>query len=442
MLTLAISLLSSFAIATMWSWITVPNSDVPRIRRYQAVAHQPRIHFLYGEDASVKASRKMQPNLNFPDSKTDDVHDGWQPVDYSRAVCQPMADWQLQSFPTCNLVHEASLLAAMMPMDDDLNVLGRGWFRTTWKLDTAFDSLVLKTLRIEREYKREYYELHRRDAMVMERLTSSPFVVSVFGMCGNSAFNELADFPFPGVQSLEVFNRRMRGQEGPTVSRIKLRMAASVAVGLADIHGIDSNTRASVAHYDLNPRNIALFSGGKPKLNDFNVAELLHINPTTNETCGFLSRLHEPWWRAPEEMNTNKSVSVLIDEKVDVYALGNVLFHTLTTHSPHGKMIASRVDSVRAEVAAGTIPPMMEPYSSSNNTAIVAVREAIAMCYHRDPTQRATAQEVADHLMDAYMKLVDTNPNIPLSPTVAVQPMSNTSEDSSEDGDGVIEDKG
>lgn len=61
-----------------------------------------------------------------------------------------------------------------------------------------------KTLRLEREFKPEYYELHRRDAVAMERLTRSPFVVNVFGMCGNSALNELADFPYPGVQSLEV----------------------------------------------------------------------------------------------------------------------------------------------------------------------------------------------------------------------------------------------
>ena len=47
------------------------------------------------------------------------------------------------------------------------------------KQKSLVESVVLKTLRLEREYKREYYELHRRDALAMERLTYSPFVVNV-----------------------------------------------------------------------------------------------------------------------------------------------------------------------------------------------------------------------------------------------------------------------
>ena len=66
---------------------------------------------------------------------------------------------------------------------------------------------------------------------------------------------------------------------------------------------------------------------GSPKLNDFNVAEFLTYDPETNKPCGFRSRLHEPWWRAPEEMDLIDKT--FVDEKVDVYALGEVLFHIL-----------------------------------------------------------------------------------------------------------------
>jgi len=96
----------------------------------------------------------------------------------------------------------------------------------------------------------------------MERLAASSFVVDIFGYCGQSAINELANFPFPGILNLETFNCRMRGQQSPLTYSIKLRMAASIALGLADIHAGGSNNPDDetiyMAHYNLNPRNIAL----------------------------------------------------------------------------------------------------------------------------------------------------------------------------------------
>lgn len=55
--------------------------------------------------------------------------------------------------------------------------------------------------RLERDFLPEYYELHRRDAVAMERLTSSPYVMDVFGYCGQSALTELA-FSENGMNNL------------------------------------------------------------------------------------------------------------------------------------------------------------------------------------------------------------------------------------------------
>lgn len=385
----------------------------------------------------------MWHSLQLDDGKDDD----WQPIDYTTSRCQPRAAWQTMSFPTCNSLHEVSLhaiAAATAPTDsEDLQLLGQGWFRSTWRLDRTVaadqqeESVVLKTLRLEREYKREYYELHRRDAVAMERLTRSPFVVNVYGMCGNSALNELADFPFAGVQSLEVFNRRMRGQDSPEVQKIKLRMAASIAVGLADVHSVDDSEVPTLAHYDLNPRNVALFRGGRPKLNDFNIAEFLHYDPATNETCGFPSRLHEPWWRAPEEMYRTDPPRK-INEKVDVYALGNLLFHTLTTHSPRGKMVPSRVDETRSIVSQGIPPAIYMPYANATDPTSVAIRKAMELCFIKDPEKRASAQDISDILMDALLNVtMDAESDSDLPP-----PEADQEEDEDSSGGDAVEDKG
>jgi serine/threonine protein kinase len=262
---------------------------------------------------------------------------------------------------------------------------------------------------MEREFLEEYYELHRRDAVAMERLTHSHFVMNVFGYCGQSALNELANFKY--VTSLEQLDRRLRGKEymGSAILLLKLKLATSIAVGVAHVHEVklDNNSGlsfpAGMVHYDLNPRNIAITRGGKPKLNDFNIAEFLKYDPTTNETCGFQSRLHEPWWRAPEEMDlSHKSI---VNEKVDIYALGNILFHILTTHSPRGKLQRDRMDEVRVTVRAGVRPELSKLYTKSKDPVVVAFREAMDMCFEPNPAMRATAREVSDRLFDTLAEL-------------------------------------
>jgi serine/threonine protein kinase len=316
--------------------------------------------------------------------------------------CIPMADWQTNSFPNCNAFHEMDLPLATdeSPEEVSMELLGTGWFRSTWKWSVKGDqSVVLKTLRLDREFYDEYFELHRRDAVAMERLAHSPFVMNIYGYCGQSALNELADFNW---DSMEKFNRNMRGRKAtPALNFLKLQLSSSVAVGIAHVHEIDD--RPSMVHYDVNPRNVAMVGGGRPKLNDFNTAEFLRYNPKTNKTCGFRGRLHEPWWRAPEEVAIGNSN--VLDEKVDVYALGNVLFHILTTKSPRGKLKRERMEEVRQVVLDG-VPPEMDPeFAESTDPALVAIRTAIEMCYEPDPVKRPSSRQIAEVLMETLVEL-------------------------------------
>lgn len=324
--------------------------------------------------------------------------------------CLPLADWHTKSFPNCNSIHEINMpLAAMNKTvigEEDMDVLGEGWFRTTWRLDNQVqhETTVLKTLRIEREFLQEYYELHRRDAVAMERLTWSNFVVDIFGYCGQSAINEIADFPSPDIKDLEKFDRRLRHNTHPKLYKVKLQMAASVAQGLADIHSIDGD-RPTMVHYDINPRNIALFDRGRPKINDFNIAEFIRYDPVTNKTCGFPNRMHQPWWRAPEEVSLTKQTE--LDEKVDVFALGSVLYHILTTHSPYGKMKAEFMEPVRTKVLQGIKPELRPPYNNETNPITIAFRKAMDRCWEYDPKKRASSQEIVDILIDALVEYVN-----------------------------------
>lgn len=284
--------------------------------------------------------------------------------------------------------------------------------------------------RPDRDFLGEYFELHRRDAVAMERLTQSPYVMDIYGYCGQSAVTELA-FLEKGINDLYRLSTGLRGIDNPYVTKSKLQIAAMTALGLAHIHGagrvdsvngIEKNTSRerqerhnTIVHYDINPRNVIITSSGRPKLNDFNVAEFLTWNPKTKTPCGFQSRLHEPWWRAPEEMilyeNTTANgiteiyPELKLTEKVDIYSLGNTLYVLLTGTEPRGKENKhQRHKRVSNEVARGYLPSFGD-YEASSNPSTVAIREAIAACWEKDPRKRPTAEAIAQGLFAALDRM-------------------------------------
>lgn len=127
--------------------------------------------------------------------------------------------------------------------------------------------------------------------------------MDIYGYCGQSAVTELAHSE-KGINNLYRLSTGLKGVDTPYVLQTKLQIAAMTSLGLSHIHSValdddedrTNNQLATMAHYDINPRNVIMTPSGKPKINDFNVAEFLTWDPKTQEHCGFESRLHEPWW--------------------------------------------------------------------------------------------------------------------------------------------------
>lgn len=387
-------------------------------------------------------------NVNDNEGAAVEVNNDEEVVD----ECVPMAKWQSSVPVNCNTLHEVDLMTSIVHTGEDggeqktanairahhhinnktvlsyhpewkesqLKFLGQGWFRAAWKLDRQppggigddedgdDETIILKMLRPERDFTDEFYELHRIDAVAMEQLTHSQYVLNTYGYCGQSALNEFASFKIPELSSLEKFDRQLRGKVDPRIDRMKLKLAVSVASGVAHMHELPADLvghqRPTMAHYDLNPRNVAIVKGGQPKLNDFNVAHFLKWNPRTNRTCGFDSRLHEPWWRAPEEVSLTDSGN--LTNAIDVYSLGNLLFHILTSHSPRGKMTKERMDEVRQDVLKGIRPTVPKPYADAKDPASVAILKAMERCFAKNPSDRGTAREIADDLLETYSTMM------------------------------------
>jgi len=104
--------------------------------------------------------------------------------------CQPMHEWQSYQFPTCNVVHE-------QPLNDNEEgkYLAAGSWRQTFEVyDSGTDDRVaMKTLRNNRSFTANLMEKHCVDSLMYERLTSSPFVMDIYGHCGHSGLFEFSD---------------------------------------------------------------------------------------------------------------------------------------------------------------------------------------------------------------------------------------------------------
>jgi hypothetical protein len=146
----------------------------------------------------------------------------------------------------------------------------------------------LRAYRFEHNYEDDFFEHNRIDAVAMERLTSSPHVINVFGFCGHSVLTEFGD----GSRVGELADK---SRKNPMA---RLKIASDIAHGLADVHGIDGDDVASFVHLDVNPANVVSI-GGTLKLNDFNIGILRRWNTTSNTPCGFPTQYPNPQVCAP-----------------------------------------------------------------------------------------------------------------------------------------------
>ena len=126
----------------------------------------------------------------------------------------------------------------------------------------------------------------------------------------------------------------------------KLRIFAQIAAAISYAHS------KKIIHRDLKPENILVSSEGKPYVIDFGLARRIHQKEydltKTRDLIG------TPCYMAPEQIVGQRS---LIDEQVDVYALGTILYEILTNERMiHGENILEVMFNIRR----GTIIPPLK----------------------------------------------------------------------------------
>ena len=187
--------------------------------------------------------------------------------------CEPFATWQSELHPTCNPFHELDFTLLIDTNQTEL-VGFKGSWRHAWRLEDSTKAVVaLKTLKFEHEYDPLYYEYNRVDAVAMEHLTSSPYVMDIYAACGNNAITEYA------TQSLRSYLTRLH-----PVS--KLILARDIVRGMVHIHYSSGDNNVTLVHNDINAANI-MMKGSTPKFNDFNLGIFMMWNKVQHRPCRF-----------------------------------------------------------------------------------------------------------------------------------------------------------
>lgn len=300
-------------------------------------------------------------------------------------------------YPTCNNVHMMDFLFDFH-MNKTSVLSTKGYWRTAWThsetLNDNSTQVVFKTMRTNHNFEEAYYDFQQLDALVMERLTSSPYVIDIYSFCGLSVLTD-----FAGKDISYVVDHTPR--------KDRLQLAKQVAHGVADLH------KAGIVHNDLNPANLA-FSEKKnlPVLFDFNIAVI------RNNHCPFVARYPNPQWRAPEE----QTLGTQLDEKVDIYALGNVFFRFAVGESPwrgHGlRLTTEEKESIAAKKLNGTSVPPYELPQRRRDPSTLALLEITKQCFAYNQSERPSAHHVlsllrtAIHNVTGQGKLISSKRNM------------------------------
>lgn len=310
---------------------------------------------------------------------------------FDERPCIPLATWQTTSHPNCNTFHEVEMAS------NDIQMLGkgRGSHRNAWVHRWEDETLVLKTLKWKRnDFDAAKYEKHRVDALAMERLTSSPRVVDIYGYCGTSTYNQFAATTLQGLVYMPVSMTRTE----------RLALGTELARCVADVHSIDGEGNVTISHNDIKPDNFVLVNG-TVKLNDFDRAVLMKWNQTGHRPCYYGGRIINPNSTVAERFAPFKPREQILSsfpmtEMMDLYALGGMLYLTLTGEVPFAIEFPSKKKLERT-ILKGELPELPSKYKRSEDSRVRALVQEIKRCLDPHPEDRPTAREAADNLATA-----------------------------------------
>jgi serine/threonine protein kinase len=272
--------------------------------------------------------------------------------------------------------------------------IGKGGMGTVYK---AYDSKIreivaLKLLKPEIASDVEIIERFRNE-LKLARQVSHRHVCRMYDL-GEEWLSIYISMEYVPGEDLKSFIRR----SGHLNETKALGLARQILEGLVEAH------RLGVIHRDLKPQNIMIDREGNAKIMDFGIARSLHTKGVTG--TGVI--IGTPEYMAPEQAEGRD-----IDHRVDLYALGAILFEMVTGRVPfEGETPLSIVLKHRSE-------PPADP-QTLNAQVSTELSRIILKCLEK---RREDRFQTAAEALDAVAAIEQGLP-VPHQPTVRAKPLT------------------
>jgi hypothetical protein len=256
--------------------------------------------------------------------------------------------------------------------------LGTGGMSVIWRAydETLGRSVAVKVLSPRHADDRTFRDRLRQEALAAARL-NHPHITGIFDF-GEAPLSERLTVPYVVMELNDGESVAARlSRQGPLAWREAVTMATEVASALATAHA------RGLVHRDVTPANVML-TGAGAKVVDFGISAIVGQRDAAPDG----SLLGTPAYLAPERLG-----GAQVAAATDVYALGLLLYRTLTGRLPWPA--ETTAEALRAHLYADPDPLPDLPGMPA------AVAEVCLRCLAKGPDDRPAAVEVARILGDA-----------------------------------------
>ncbi|MEH0844060.1 protein kinase [Micromonospora sp. CPCC 205711] len=252
--------------------------------------------------------------------------------------------------------------------------IGLGGMAEVWRADdeVLHRPVAVKALATPLVADPELRATIQREARAAARL-AHPHVTQVYDY-GEAPLPGGAVVPYLVMELVEGRSLADRLSAGPLAWPDAVRTAGQVAAALAAAH------RLGVVHRDVKPANVMLTETGA-KVLDFGIAALAGPRSPLTGQPGELM-MGTPAYFAPERMTPGPP-----NPASDVYALGALLYRSLTGRAP--LPVQTWEDALEVHARRAPVPPLQIPGLPADLAALTLA------CLDADPGRRPTARQLA-----------------------------------------------